>query len=171
MKRLAIGAVTMLMMLLGPGCSKTPGTEGNPKATAAEATRELGPQRKVAESREDITPEMRSAIELGIALYAQNSGGNVQPSADLASRLRKYSDATSNMNSKDITFQWGGGTSYTILPSGMIEITFKGSLNHDLRFSGGTVGTKDGEVFATDGTMVVIDQVSYVARNNLWFKK
>lgn len=156
-KRFAIRAVTILIMLLGSGCSKTPDTEGNPKATTAE-------------SREDITPEMRSAIELGIVLYAGNSGGNVQLSADLANRLQKYSDAAVQYDSKDVTFQWGGGTSYTILPSGMIEITLSGSLNYELRFSGGTVGIKDGEVFATDGTVVVINQVSYATKNNLWFK-
>ena len=60
-----------------------------------------------------------------------------------------------------------------IMPGGKFEavIKYNGGIVHDVVLSVGTFGIKNGEPYATDGTVATVDQVSYIASNGRWLKK
>ncbi len=129
-----------------------------------------------AVSHEDITPEMRTAIEYGIVTYVQRAGGSLgmgvtppRPSDHLIDKLRKYSDVSFSIEMRAVTSKLDASAN-TIDDTGYIKIKLEGSLQYNLMFSGGTVGIRTGEVFVSDGTKLRVNNVLYIAKNNLWQK-
>ena len=177
MKRRVV-LVMMVVSMAGVACRKADSVLDDARRVQQASQTATPKAQSVNTPREDISPDMRIAVELAVGLYvrkfASRSGfSDVQPpdfSQAFVDRVAKYKHSKCDINASLVTTSLNGSKN-TINPKGRIDVSFKGDLNNHFRFSAGEIEVKGGEVYFSDGTVLEIDGKPYVAKNNLWLRR